>query len=56
MYRIVESGGVFQIQKKSFFFWTNCYYFKSDFSRHLARYETYEEALYFFGYKDYLEN
>jgi len=56
MYRIVESGGYFQVQKKSFLFWTNCYYFTPDYSRYLARYGSYEEALNYLGYKDFLED
>lgn len=44
------------MQKKSFIFWTDCYYFTPDYSRYLACYDSYENALQYLGYKDYLES
>lgn len=56
-YRIVAVDDQFQIQKKVFlFFWTNCYIYRSDYSRALARYRTKEQAYSYFGLKDCLED
>lgn len=55
-YRIVEEQGVFYVQKRSFFFWTICYIYSSDYSRRPAIYYSYEDAMTYFNLKGFLED
>ena len=56
MYRIIQKGDLFQVQKKVLFFWTKCYVYYPDYSRSLAVYSSYNEALSYMNLKNFLED
>jgi len=56
MYRIVEKDNKFYVQEKSFLFWSTCYIYCPDYSRVPAVYDSYEEALWYWELKGFIED
>lgn len=56
MHRIIQKDNKFYVQEKTFIFWKMCYIYCPDYSRKIAGYNSYEEALWYWELKGLLED